>query len=58
MCERCQEPETVEHGLMGCRKYVVERRDMMEGRRRAGLTGDGITVTDVLNGGGMDKEIS
>lgn len=42
LSEHCQVPETVDHVLVNCRKYTSERKDMMEGMRRSGLTGVGL----------------
>ena len=52
LCERCQEQETLEHVLISCMKYIPESRDMMEGMRRAGLTGDRLKNT--LECGGQE----
>lgn len=41
LCEHCQEPETVEHVLVNCGKYGVERRGFVEEMRRARVGGNG-----------------
>ena len=53
LCERCQELETVEHVLISCKRYTPERRAMVEGMRRAGLTGD--RLKDLLECGGSGQ---
>lgn len=53
LCEFCQAPETVEHVLVKCRKYSVERKEMMEGMERAGLTGAGLK--DILECAGSGQ---
>lgn len=40
LCDHCQVSET-EYVLVNCRKYVAERKDMMEEMKRLGLTGAG-----------------
>lgn len=37
LCDHCQEAETVQHVLVYCRKYIVQRKDMLEGMEKAGL---------------------
>ena len=43
----------VEHVFISCRRYIPERRAMMEGMRRAGLTGD--RLKDLLECGGSGQ---
>ena len=53
LCERCQELETIEHVLISCRRYIPERRAMIEGMRKSGLTGD--RLKDLLECGGSGQ---
>ena len=36
LCEECQEDETIEHVLLSCRKYEMERNTMMNKMRDLG----------------------
>lgn len=38
-CDQCQIPETVEHVLNNCLKYVLQRVDMIQDMGKIGLTG-------------------
>lgn len=41
-CDQCQIPETVEHVLINCSKYGLQRVDMIKDMGKIGLTGRGV----------------
>ena len=54
LCDRCQTPETTEHYLIYCRKYIWSRRKMTTNLTKEGI--NNITVQTLLGGGEYSME--
>ena len=53
MCDECQQPETVPHVIIYCRKYGSERKELLEKMRELGL--EDMSVEGILNLGSSGR---